>query len=308
MKIGVMSDIHSNVVALQVCMEYLQQAGCEEYLFLGDYITDTPYTRETMDYLYNVFERFPCHVLRGNREEYMLEQREAVKSGNQKALWQENSASGNLLFTYRRLTEKDLDFFEKLPITFRYEKQGYPAITCCHGSPVNSRESLHLDNDVTRKWLQKMDTDYMICAHTHYPGAYEYHGKTYFNAGSVGIAIGDQGHAQCLLLESVLQNGDTIWKPTFLKLPYDVSQVVKEIIESGLLEAAPWFINSNLQILLTGTDHSAELVRLANTLAEEAGDAGGVNIKEIYFETAAGRLGIPDYRKNGKYQWIQNKK
>lgn len=301
MKIGVISDIHSNIVALKVCMEYLQQAGCEEYLFLGDFVSDTPYTRETMDYLYDVFERFPCRILRGNREEYMLGQREAIRNGDEKALWRENSASGNLLFTYRRLTEKDLDFFEKLPITFCYEKEGYPAITCCHGSPVNSRELLQLGSDITREWLQKIDTDYLICAHTHFPGAYEYQGKSYFNAGCVGIAIADHGYAQCMMLESVLQDGDIIWEPNFLKLPYDVSQVVKEIMEGGLLEAAPWFINSNLQILLTGTDHSAEMVRLANALAKEAGETGvWPDVKEIYFETAAGKLGIPDYRKRGK--------
>ena len=74
----------------------------------------------------------------------MLEQREVIRIGDEKALWRENSASGSLLFTYHRLTEKDLDFFEKLPITFRYEKEGYPAIICCHGSPINSRELLQL--------------------------------------------------------------------------------------------------------------------------------------------------------------------
>lgn len=227
----------------------------------------------------------------------MLEQREVIRIGDEKALWRENSASGSLLFTYHRLTEKDLDFFEKLPITFRYEKEGYPAIICCHGSPINSRELLQLGSDVTKKWLQKIDTDYMICAHTHFQGAYEYQGKFYFNAGSVGIAIGDQGYAQCMLLESVSQDGSTIWKPTFLKLPYDVSQVVKEIMESGLLEAAPWFVNSNLQTLLTGTNYSAEMVRLANALAKEAGETSvWSDVKEIYFEIAARKLGIPDYR------------
>ena len=52
MKIGVISDIHSNIIAFRACTRYLEEAGCEEYLFLGDYVSDTPYTRETLDYLY----------------------------------------------------------------------------------------------------------------------------------------------------------------------------------------------------------------------------------------------------------------
>ena len=46
MKIGVMSDIHSNVVAFEACAEYLENEGCDEYLFLGDYVSDTPYARK----------------------------------------------------------------------------------------------------------------------------------------------------------------------------------------------------------------------------------------------------------------------
>ena len=52
MKIGIISDIHSNIYAFKACTEYMEKHKCDEYFFLGDYISDTPYTRETMDYLY----------------------------------------------------------------------------------------------------------------------------------------------------------------------------------------------------------------------------------------------------------------
>lgn len=53
MKIGIISDIHSNIIALKACITYMESVSCDEYLFLGDYISDTPYTRETMDYVYD---------------------------------------------------------------------------------------------------------------------------------------------------------------------------------------------------------------------------------------------------------------
>lgn len=151
MKIGIISDIHSNIYAFKACTEYLEKQGCKEYIFLGDYISDTPYARETLDYLYEFVKMHTCHLLRGNREEYMLTQQEARKKKCTEQMWISNSASGNLLYTYGQLVDKDFDFFQSLPITFVYEKEGYPSITCCHGSPANSRELLQLNEDPVKQ-------------------------------------------------------------------------------------------------------------------------------------------------------------
>ena len=297
MKLGIISDIHSNIIALKACIEYMESLSCDEYLFLGDYVSDTPYTRETMDFLYEFMTKASCHFLRGNREEYMLAQREVIANNREKGKWSWNSASGNLLFAYEQLTEKDFAFFEDLPITFRYEKEGYPAITCCHGSPSSSRELLLVGQDNTKTWLDAVDTDYLLCAHTHYPGEMEYHGKHYYNSGCVGIAINDCGFAQCMILEDVTRNGKTEWKPTFLKTSYDNKKVVDDIRSSGLLDKAPWFINSNIHILLTGIDHSAEMVTVASAKAAKADkDAAWPRIDEKYFEEAAKEVGVPEYR------------
>ena len=75
MKVGVIADIHSNQIAFRACVDYMVNAGCEEFLLLGDFISDTAGARQTMELLYELMEQFPCHVLRGNREEYMIEQR-----------------------------------------------------------------------------------------------------------------------------------------------------------------------------------------------------------------------------------------
>ncbi|MBP5555135.1 MAG: metallophosphoesterase [Lachnospiraceae bacterium] len=298
MRIGVISDIHSNYIAFRECVDLLEAEGCDEYLFLGDYVSDTSYTRETLDFLYEFIETHTCHLLRGNREEYMLTQKEDLESGIEDKKWLYNSASGNLLYSYELLTDMDFDFFKSLPISFVYEKEGYPSIRCCHGSPESSRELIQLGSDRARFWLDNISEDYLLCAHTHFPGEYEYHGKLYMNSGCVGISINDAGFAQCMMLDSCVDdNGVVFWKPTFLKVPYDNHKVVKDMISAGLLDKAPWFINSNIQILLTGTDNSAAMVELATKLSEVAGESKGWPlIKEEYFEEAAGKLGIPDYR------------
>ena len=55
MKIGIISDIHSNIYAFKACTEYLEKQCCNEYIFLGDYISDTPYARETLRICKNAY-------------------------------------------------------------------------------------------------------------------------------------------------------------------------------------------------------------------------------------------------------------
>ena len=297
MKVGVISDIHSNYYAFRACVDYMVQEGVKDFLFLGDYVSDTPYPERTMELIYDLREKYTVQMLRGNREEYLLEQQAVQKGVKEGIKWPANSASGNLLFTYERLTKRDWELFESLPITFRYEYEDYPAITCCHGSPGNARELMQINGENTKQWLAQIDTDYLLAAHTHYPGEAEYDGKHYFNTGCVGIAIGDVGYAQCMILHGEEENGCKKWVPEFLKIPYENQLVVRDIFTSGLHKMAPWFINSNIQILLTGEDHSAEMVALANKLQTEdtCEEARWPLIEEKYFKQAAEMLGIPDY-------------
>ena len=79
MKIGVLSDIHSNYYAFRACVDYMVQAGVGDFLLLGDYVSDTPYPERTMELIYELREKYTVHMLRGNREEYLLDQRAVQK-------------------------------------------------------------------------------------------------------------------------------------------------------------------------------------------------------------------------------------
>jgi len=301
--IGVIADIHSNYTAFKTAVEYMEKEGIDEFFLLGDFVSDTTDTAETMQYLYDLCDRHTVRLLRGNREEYMLGQRKVLRGESDAPKWVPNSASGNLLYTYERLTERDLDFFDSLPITFKYECEGYPSITFCHGSPDNSRELLNFDWPNTKEWLDKIDTDYLVAAHTHYQGRLDYNGRHYFNTGSLGIAIDAPGLAQCLILHGRTdsEEGGAAWEPEFLNIPYDVDYVIDSIYDKGLMSTGLWFISNNIYTLRTGRDFTPELVETAIKLQEEATGAPVTwpYIKEEYFAKSAETLGIPDYSKKG---------
>lgn len=297
MKLGVLADVHSNAPALQNCIDYMRKEGCEEFLLLGDFVSDTVRTKETMQLLRALMAAYPCHVLRGNREDYMIAQRRVRNGLEEGPVWLKNSASGNLLFTYESLTDEDISSFESLPITFVYEKPGYPAITCCHGSPTRTKELLQLQADNTRAVLDTIGTDYLIAAHTHYQGVMHCHGKTYINPGSLGISIGAPGLAQCAILTSARREGKIVWEPELLNIPFDMPGVVRDIFDSGLYDYAPWFLNNNIHILTTGIDLTPDLVGHAKRFQEEATGEPALwpYIEERFFAMAGEFLQIPDY-------------
>ncbi len=142
MKIAVIGDIHSNHIALETCIHHALDKNVDEFLFLGDYISDCPYPQKTMKIIYEMREKYKCLFIRGNREDYMLNHRK-----NSEERWTYSSASGNLLYTYENLSEKDLDFYENLDIQGIYQKDGIPIFRYCHCSLTSSTELRMRDNE-----------------------------------------------------------------------------------------------------------------------------------------------------------------
>ena len=292
MKVGIISDIHSNFRALKVCLDYFEKEQVDYYLFLGDYVSDTPYPQKVLGMLRDFKETHNCRFLRGNREDYFLNHRK------NDAHWTNNSASGNLKYTYECLTAEDLDFFESLPITFRFEEEGYPSITCCHGSPTSTRELLYYDRPNLDEYLENLQTDYLIGGHSHQRISYEHAGRTYINTGSCGISIHNAGCAECVLLTGFTSGGQKQFRYDFLSLPYDVNALVADIFESGQYDAAPWFMNANIQTLTTGADRAYLLTELAEQKQKAIDGRIWPDISEECYQEAAQELGIPDYSKN----------
>ena len=61
-QIGVIADIHSNFTAFKTAVKYMEAQGITEFFFLGDYVSDTTDTAETMDYIYKLMDRYIVNV------------------------------------------------------------------------------------------------------------------------------------------------------------------------------------------------------------------------------------------------------
>lgn len=228
MRVAVISDIHSNFKAFEAFLEYIEKHPVDAIIGLGDYVTDMPYPRRTLDILYDLMEKYPCTILRGNREEYLLNHRKQDQG------WHISSPSGALLYTYESITTEDLDFIEGLPTVMDKVKLGdCPELTLCHGAPEEVRGNLKYDLALQDKVMKELTTRYLLGGHTHHQEVVSLYDKLYINPGSLGLAIDEKGgHADFTILEGNKEG----WKYELISIPYDLEGMLKTFAESGVDE------------------------------------------------------------------------
>ncbi len=259
MKIALLSDIHGNHNALKVCLDYIDENKYEGVAFLGDYITDCPYPKKTIALVKDTMSKYKTWCIKGNREEYLLDYRDG------KSDWKYNSQTGSLLYSYENITEKDLSFFEEMPITKKVNIAGCKPFVICHGSPAKSRENLLPNIEITKAWLDKIDCDYMFCGHTHAPFIYEYNGKTLTNCGSIGIPVNNQTMAQFASIEYI----NEAWCIDIVSVPYNISNVLDDYITSGAYEKYKYWAMLCAKCVQTGVNYPLHGIIRAEEIAKQ---------------------------------------
>lgn len=247
---AVLSDIHSNYPALKACYDDARAQGADCFIFLGDYISDLADTRKTLDLVYEVRSRYPTICLRGNRERYMLEHAKGETS------FSTGSKTGSLLFTYQQLLDKDLAFFESLPIYDVIELNGF-VLELAHAGKTDDRDYFESTDDRIGQIFGEMETNYFLTGHSHKQYVHQCNEKTILNPGSIGVPR-DYG---ALTQYALLEFEEKAVRFKLRQIPYDVTAMIHRQFESGLTDCAPHWAISVLYDAVTGKEHTMELLR-----------------------------------------------
>lgn len=281
-QIAVLADLHSNYLALEVCLKEIQKRNIHNYLFLGDYAGELPHSQKTMTILHNLQKQENCTFIRGNREDYMLDYRKNKSKG-----WKDFcSASGALLNTYEELTEKDFAFYSAMPSQCTIHFPHRKPIKCSHGSPECTSEYVSLESERAKEILNNSREDYVLYGHTHIQGLMEYKGKILINPGSVGSPI-NSPHAKTQF--AILQSDGANWQTEFISLEYPLEQCIKELHESVLPMRAPVWTRLTEYCLRFGVpEMSSNVLRRATELCRKReGKCIWPDIPESDWEQAA---------------------
>lgn len=221
MKIAIISDIHSNLEALEKALETIDQKGVDEIVCLGDIIGYGANPNECLD-LIRVRAK---HILMGNHESVIANPdqiRQFTPNARIAAAW-----------TLLKLTEENKNLIKELPLTAKTGE-----LLFVHSSPFEPKEWHYL---VSGKEI-KFNFDHFsekICffGHTHVPGTYPERGtlteidradRFLINVGSVGQP---RDHDPRLSFGIIDTEG---WEYENVRLEYDAIKTSRKISEAGL--------------------------------------------------------------------------
>ena len=280
--IAVLSDIHSNHVALQACIDYLRERKINKLIFLGDYVSNCAYPQKTMQIIYALMKDYTCWFIRGNREELLIKHADGSNDG-----WHvPSTSSGSILYTYNNLKETDIDFFRNMKSSDILDISGLPRLALCHGNMDSAMGVINQTN--AEKFFEQFQTSLILCGHTHKSGCKEYEYGKVVNAGSVGTPVNGNGNAEVVIIHGSASG----WIEEFVTVPFDRMEVVKELDESGLIEQSKMFGRMIRDLLTTNQDRWNEVLNLAKQICEqETGNAKDA-MDDKYLEKAAAVLGI----------------
>jgi diadenosine tetraphosphatase ApaH/serine/threonine PP2A family protein phosphatase len=228
---ALISDIHSNLEALQAVLQDIDKQNIQEIYCLGDIVGYGPNPRECVDLV------MKCKVvLLGNHDQGAMFDPEGFNPSAERAIFwtraQLEAAGEN-----RHQKERRWEFLAELPRTFRENTYLY-----VHGSARNPLNEYVFPEDIYNQ--RKMERifalveRYCFQGHTHLPGIFtenlQFHSpdeidyvyrldgrKTLCNVGSVGQPRDGDWRA-CY----VLFDGETI---RYRRVEYDIDTTVKKI-------------------------------------------------------------------------------
>lgn len=223
MKIAVLSDIHGNIVALEEVLKDAKKQDVDEYIVLGDIITDLPFTDEVID---KIRELTP-YVIKGNRESYLLTYEDTKEDDKWKTL------QAKSVVCYLDHTRQDnIEYMRNLPDNLVLEFEGVK-MRAVHGSPYDVAELLYFNTPLMDKVFNELEEDILVYGHNHEKASYkEKDGKIVAQVGTLGMHNNGIGKPQYTII--TCENGKASLEVK--TIDYDKEELKKRI------QKRRWFI------------------------------------------------------------------
>lgn len=178
MKIGALSDIHGNSVALAEVLKDVRGAGIDTLFMLGDLVGYYYHPDEVLEQL----RPFQTTMIRGNHETMLENARN--DPGARDAIRAEFGSG--IDETLKRLSSEEIDMLLALPEKRSLSIDGMTFLLC-HGSPWKNDEYIYPDADEQKfRACADQNTEAVLMGHTHYPLLRMFNETILLNPGSVG--------------------------------------------------------------------------------------------------------------------------
>ena len=233
MRIAVISDIHSNIYALNEVLADIKNRHVDLTVCTGDLVGYATRPNEVIETL----RKEKILTIMGNYDEAI---------GNFKIICgcdypdpkDAEKAGMSMHFTGQETTPENKEYLRNLPkeatITFNNK-----TIRFVHGSTRIINEYLKENSKEAEEVMSELVEDILVCGHTHIPYAKYYGEKLLVNAGSVGKPKTNTPDANYVIID--IQNEDEIGqressvKVEIIEVAYDAEKMAREIEENEIL-------------------------------------------------------------------------
>ncbi|WP_456424059.1 metallophosphoesterase family protein [Thermococcus sp.] len=220
MLIALISDIHSNLEALQAVWEKIR--GADAVLCMGDIVGYGASPNEVVEFVRKEMERRTFLCVRGNHDN-------AIAFGVD---WGFNPYARQALRWHQRvMSVENLEFLRRLPVRQIFADDTGRRYLLIHGSPRAPLDEYlfpWLPEGEFRNVLSYVRQDDLLLGHTHVPMLKVVEGRRIINPGSVGQPRDGDWRASYALIDT--ETGDV----TFHRVEYNVEESARKIIEAGL--------------------------------------------------------------------------
>lgn len=223
MKIGIITDVHSNIIALNTVLNEFEKIKVDKIICCGDVIGIGPNPEETIQAL--IKRKDILLAVRGNHEQYLL--KGLPKNVHDDGRTMSLEEIDNHEWTHSKLSENSKNFISKFKISNIIEIEGKKIYIVHYPSNENGIYKKHIKKPTIKQneeMFRKIDADIYIYGHTHTTSINNKNNKWYINSGSLGCPI-KSNIANAGILE--INKNEICYKQ--LKIEYNVNEVIKEI-------------------------------------------------------------------------------
>jgi len=242
MRIGLFSDIHANLPALESCLENMDAQNLDAVYCLGDLVGYNVWANEVI----NTIKKLKIPTIAGNYDQGVGLAGDdcgcAYKTDHEKT-----NGEQSISYTNSIVNPNERKFLRALPSHIRLEYQLNKEkfnLLMVHGSPRKINEYLFVDRDEKSllRILDQAEAHIMLFGHTHKPyhkTLQDSHGnfRHAINIGSVGKPK-DGDIRGCYVIieldENFNLNRPDSLRVEFIRFEYDVQKAAKAIEESPL--------------------------------------------------------------------------
>lgn len=265
MRLAVLSDIHSNLIALNLALDSLKKENVDKVCFLGDYITDG----EDGNKILNLVKTTSDYAILGNREKYILNYSPDRKDfNNYKTIYA----------TYNNLDEESLNYIKSLKEYELFKINNYKILMIHGDNYCNDSNDIE---EVFDKIITDFDFDICLFGHSHRYVYKEYKNKYFINPGSIGQSCDYPSYKYCVL--EITDKINVILKEFPVKDSFKV--LVQKYKETKYYKNNYVWANLILYIIRDGIDYCLLFLELFNNKIKDLGELLSSEFNKIWDET-----------------------